>query len=244
MSPSSFVWIPHEHPYWWAAFALQLGAGLILFWMERSGLFLLPRRSSLARSRMPGSVLIALVPPIVAYFWIYLAVDAPESAYHLLLLIAFCVLFLRRFVEALWFRRQLSGDLAEVAATSAGYLAFGLTASFLHNATTTTEDTEGWAGSYVTAIGMVFFVMGVVVNTAAHRNLAAGGTLQVPQLLQRLGPWVPGPHYLGEVAAWLGFAILSRHLAVYGFAFMMICLIVARTQAVRDGRPNTSEKIP
>lgn len=201
-----------------------------MFWIERAGAPLLPRRGPSPLPRMPGSVLVALVPGLVAYLWLYVASGAPESAYHLMLLLAFYVLFLRRFVEALWFRRQLAADVGELAATAAGYLAFAAVAGYLHNRLTEVPDVEGWLGSYVTAIGIIIYLLGVVINTTQHRYLTLGD-LRLSAFFRRLSPNLPGPHYLGEIAAWLGFAIMSRHLAVYGFAFIVVCLIAGRALA-------------
>ena len=235
VSPSSFLWIPRDHPHWLAAFCLQLGAGLVLFWIERSGTSVLPRRGRMEQPRIPGSVLIALVPGLLAYLWLYVGAGAPESAYHLFLLFAFFVLFVRRFVEALWFRRRLSADPGEVAATAAGYLAFGLVAGFLQNHATGSDDVQGWMFSYVTAIGIVLYLLGVIVNSTQHRNLTVGDA-RMDAFFRRFGGRLPGPHYLGEVAAWLGFAVMSRHLAVYGFALMVTCLIVGRAAAPAQGK--------
>lgn len=242
MSAGALFWIPEGHPAWFPALLLQLAAGVVLYRIERSGLFFLPRRDQ-KRDRSAGTVLFALITPLVLYLWTYFASDAPTSTYHIVLLIAILILFLRRFLEALWFRRRLAGDRIEVLAAAAGYGAFGLTAGFLHNYMTLPEMVPDWSGSFITAIGLVLFTVGVVLNTTQHRSLAHGRPFRFA--IGEVHPWarfVPGPHYLGEILAWLGFAVLSRQVAVYGFAFLIVCLILARSGLGADPSARGREK--
>ncbi len=38
------------------------------------------------------------------------------------------------------------------------------------------------------------------------------------------------PHYLFEIVAWLGFAIMSGHIIVFSLVFIMICYLTTRSK--------------
>ncbi len=81
------------------------------------------------------------------------------------------------------------------------------------------------------AIGLALFLGGFalhVVSDAAIRSLRSGG--ETGYKIPRGGMFrlVSNPNYLGEIAQWIGFALMTRSAATWAFAFFTFCNIFPR----------------
>jgi 3-oxo-5-alpha-steroid 4-dehydrogenase 1 len=80
-------------------------------------------------------------------------------------------------------------------------------------------------------VGLLLFLGGFalhVVSDAMIRSLRSGG--ETSYKIPRGGMFrlVSNPNYLGEIVQWIGFAILTRSIAAWAFAFFTFCNIFPR----------------
>jgi protein-S-isoprenylcysteine O-methyltransferase Ste14 len=83
-------------------------------------------------------------------------------------------------------------------------------------------------------LGATLFVAGYVTNRQADtklRSLRAPGETDYRVPHGGLFEWVSCPNYLGEIVAWLGFALATWSLAAFAFALFSIANLVPRALA-------------
>lgn len=95
---------------------------------------------------------------------------------------------------------------------------------------------DGWLLSAAFLCGSALFLAGFLANLhsdAVLRRLkaAGGGAYQIPR--GGLHRWVSSPNYLGEIAEWAGFAVLSWSLPGLAFAFFTFCNLAPRARVNR-----------
>jgi len=112
--------------------------------------------------------------------------------------------------------------------------------SMLANAAETTHDLmvsthAGWDPAIRPRLfaGLFVFFAGEILNFYHHRLLARlrepGQTdYKIPRggLFSRIAC----PHYLFEIAAWIGYAIMSAHIIVFGLVFILMAYLVGRAR--------------
>lgn len=79
-------------------------------------------------------------------------------------------------------------------------------------------------------LGILFFVIGIAGNFYHHKLLADLRKNSFDYFIPKGGwfEYVVCPHYLFEIITWLGFAMLSRHLAVWLILLFVIGYLTAR----------------
>jgi very-long-chain enoyl-CoA reductase len=82
-----------------------------------------------------------------------------------------------------------------------------------------------------TYLGFGLFLLGEISNLYHHILLTnlRKETLEYKIPSGGLFPLINCPHYLSEIIAWLGIAIMSRYQLVYGLSFVMSAYLVARS---------------
>lgn len=85
-------------------------------------------------------------------------------------------------------------------------------------------------------IGIVLFVLGQSLNFYHHKLLADLRESYTEYFIPKgaLFEKVACPHYFFEVIAWLGIALISRHLNMYLLAMVMAIYLAGRAVKVRD----------
>ena len=81
-------------------------------------------------------------------------------------------------------------------------------------------------------IGFLFFILGQSSNLYHHillSKLRSGDTKEYKIPEGGLFSLVNCPHYLSEIIAWIGIAIMSKYLIVYGLVFIMSSYLFARS---------------
>ncbi len=83
-------------------------------------------------------------------------------------------------------------------------------------------------------VGVVLFVFGQAGNFYHHKLLADLRKNSLDYFIPKGGlfAYVVCPHYLFEIVAWLGIALLSRHLAAWMVLLFIICYLTARALRV------------
>ena len=85
----------------------------------------------------------------------------------------------------------------------------------------------------ITWIGLATFAAGTVINADHHvllANLRARGTDEYVIPRGGLFTVIVCPHYLGELLAWLGIALVSRQLAMYTWFFGETAYLLIRSR--------------
>lgn len=92
---------------------------------------------------------------------------------------------------------------------------------------------EAWLADPRFLLGCALFAAGTVVNVSADgellRRRAEGPGYRVPR--GGLFRWISAPHYLGEIAIWLGWALLTWCLPALLFALWTIANLVPRARS-------------
>ena len=157
-----------------------------------------------------GMFLIYAIPLLVGYFFSSRYLGS-ASLVQWLVFAAIELHFARRCLEVVFVHRY-SGpiDLVTVYAIATYYSFITGYAGYLHARTLPAPDSLLW-------LGAALYLGGEALNFGHHRLLARlrKNTMQyrIPQ--GGLFEYVACPHYLGEAIAWLGIALMSRHLFLY-----------------------------
>ena len=89
------------------------------------------------------------------------------------------------------------------------------------------------APDMITGIGLATFAAGTVINAYHHvllANLRARGSNEYVIPRGGLFGFIVCPHYLGELLAWLGIALVSRQLAMYIWFFGETAYLLIRSR--------------
>lgn len=170
-----------------------------------------------------GMVIIYSLPAAVGYFFAARYLDkATPIQWALFLAIEFH--FVKRCLEVLFIHRYSGSiELRSVYAIAIFYSFITGYAAYLHNQTITRVDS-------LFEVGMGLFLVGEAVNFWHHKLLADlrkdTKKYRIPQ--GGLFAFVSCPHYLGELTAWLGLALMSRHLFLYIVFIGMAIYLVER----------------
>ena len=246
-----FLFISPWSPRHFLALGLQIGLGVLLAFFEASGRFHLPlgkfRRTSTSGGPWTARAGLALanLVPLLVYVGGYMYFGAPVSPYHNALLGAFILIFGMRVLEAFFLNRPSAGySPAVLTGIAIAWSAVAWLATRIHNDYTSVYVVYERPFEVLTWWGLGVLLLGTALSTG-HRyllartrvrrreaNAKAGGTdakdARYPLPRGGLFHYVVCPHYLGDILIWLGFAMMSRHVALYGIAFIVAAYLAGR----------------
>lgn len=84
---------------------------------------------------------------------------------------------------------------------------------------------------YQNAIGTLTFITGMVINITSDlilRNLRKNGKSDYKIPYGGLFEYVSGANYFGECIEWAGYALVTRTLPAFAFAFFTLCNLAPR----------------
>ena len=212
--------------------AIQLVLAAVLVVGEVSGRLRLPYskfRTGVGVNSRTGLAL-AYTTPIIIYITFWIEGGAPQSRYHLIVLAAFLLHFIRRILEIL-FVNSYSRPTSLRALVPIALLYGGAAASSaffqVHTAGQPTS-------SPTFMLGTVVFGLGELLNGYHHWLLAR---LRPPGVRTYVVPrgglfgWVASPHYLGEILSFVGYAMMSDLLPVWGNALVVSAYLSSRANS-------------
>jgi hypothetical protein len=173
---------------------------------------------------------LAYTTPIIIYMAFWIEGGAPQSPYHLVVLGTFLLHFIRRILEIL-FVSSYSRPTSLRALVPIALLYGGAAASSAFFQV----HTSGQPTSSPTfMLGAVVFGLGELLNGYHHWLLArlrlqGVHTYVVPH--GGLFGWVASPHYFGEVLSFVGYAMMSDLLPVWGNALVVFAYLSARANS-------------
>ena len=169
--------------------------------------------------------------PLLSYTLLYSLTPFSSSPYHFYLFVAIVIHFSKRCLEVL-FLHKYSGNLSLITSILIT-LAYSSIAVSIHESVNLLTSAEMLKENYLltTYLGFGLFLVGEISNLYHHILLTnlRKETLEYKIPSGGLFPLINCPHYLSEISAWLGIAIMSRYQLVYGLSFVMSAYLVARS---------------
>ncbi len=216
-------------------FVAQVLLGTALAIGEATGLLRLPygkfRSGGGVNSR--AGLALAYATPIIVYVALWIdGRGTLETRYHLIVFAAFLLHFTRRIFE-ICFVNSYSRPTPLSALLPIAVLYGGTAAvcGFFQVRTAAQPSTS------LMALGGLTFAFGELSNGYHHLLLARIRASGVPTYsLPRGGlfRWVANPHYLGEIFSFLGYAMLSDLLPVWGTALAATAYLSARANSALE----------
>jgi 3-oxo-5-alpha-steroid 4-dehydrogenase len=173
---------------------------------------------------------LAYTTPIIIYVAFWIEGGAPQSPYHLVVLGTFLFHFIRRILEILFvstYSRPTSlRALVPIALLYGGAAA----SSAFFQVHTSAQPTS----SPTFVLGTVVFGLGELLNGYHHWLL---GRLRLQGVHTYVAPhgglfgWVASPHYFGEILSFVGYAMMSDLLPVWGNALVVFAYLSARANS-------------
>ena len=218
-----------------ACFAAQVLLGTALVIGDATGLLRLPYGKFRTGSGVNSKVGLALAyaAPIFVYvaFWIENQ-GGLEAPYHLIVFAAFLFHFIRRICEICvvnsYSRPTPLSALLSIAVLYS--VVAGVCGFFqVHSAAQPSK--------LLIVLGGLTFTFGELLNGYHHwllaRIRASGATIySIPR--GGLFPLVANPHYLGEIFSFLGYAMMSDLLPIWGIALVVTAYLSARANSTLE----------
>src|SRR5499427_10391608 len=207
-----------------ACVAVQLVLAAILVVGEVSGRLRLPYSKFGTGVGVNSRIGLALAytTPIIIYIAFWIEGGAPQSPYHLIVLAAFLFHFIRRILEIL-FVNSYSRPTPLRALVPIALLYGGVaSSSAFFQVHTSGQPTS----SPTFMLGIVVFSLGELLNGYHHWLLAR---LRLPR--GGLFGWVASPHYFGEILSFVGYAMMSDLLPVWGNALVVFAYLSSRANS-------------
>lgn len=214
-------------------FILQCAFGLLLFYLEKTGRFQLAyskfRKGGNTNARL--AMILIYAPAPLVYVAATILTGLKISPYHEWLLYAFIIHFGKRCYEILFVHKYSRPmGMGTVFAIGTLYAGAAWSAATLHGSVSRE------AGHLVTVqfwtwVGGAIFASGQMINLYHHLLLAKlrkDGSTDYLVPTGGLFGWVACPHYLGEIIAWFGYAVMSGFLPVLGIAMIMSLYLLGR----------------
>jgi hypothetical protein len=213
-------------------FAVQLLVGAILLIGEATGRLRLPygkfRTGAGVNSR--AGLALAYATPVFVYIVLWVEGGSPRTLYHLVVFGAFLFHFLRRIFEVS-FVNSYSRPTPSRALMIVAFLYGGVAASCAFFQVRTFRQPTSQP---IFMLGILIFAFGEVLNGYHHWLLARlrplGARIYVVPRHGLFG-WVACPHYLGEILSFVGYAMMSDLLPVWGNAMVLTAYLSARAHS-------------
>ena len=216
-------------------FAAQVLLGTALVIGEATGQLRLPYGKFRTSGRINSRVGLALAYATPAFVYVALWIEGRgrlETPYHLIVFAAFLFHFARRIFE-ICYVNSYARPAPLIALLSIAVLYSGAAAvcGFFQVRTVAQPST------LLMVLGGLTFAFGELLNGYHHMLL---GRIRAPGAktysLPRGGlfRWVASPHYLGEIFSFLGYAMLSDLLPVWGTALVVTAYLSARADSTLE----------
>lgn len=218
----------------WMRFAICIICGLIFFYMEVTKKFQLSYSKFNSKGDLDSKkgMFIIYFLPFLIYVYFYLTSTFFSSLYHQLIFIAVTLHFAKRCLEVLFLHRY-SGKISFLT-TGLITWAYSSIAYSIHESVDifTKPDMIANTTDYSLYFGFAVFLLGQSSNFYHHILLTRLRTnesreYKIPE--GGLFSLVNCPHYLSEIIGWIGIAIMSKYLIVYGLTFIMSAYLFGRS---------------
>jgi 3-oxo-5-alpha-steroid 4-dehydrogenase len=213
-------------------FSVQLLVGAILVIGEATGRLRLPyskfRTGAGVNSR--AGLALAYASPLFVYVVLWVEGGSPRTLYHLAVFGAFLFHFVRRIFEVSVVN-SYSRPTPLRALMLIAFLYGGVAASCAFFQVRTSGQPTSQP---IFILGVLTFAFGEVLNGYHHWLLARLRPLGVLiYVVPRHGlfGWVACPHYLGEILSFVGYAMMSDLLPVWGNALVAAAYLSARANS-------------
>jgi hypothetical protein len=213
-------------------FSVQLLVGAILVIGEATGRLRLPyskfRTGSGVNSR--AGLALAYATPVFVYVALWAEGGAPQTPYHFAVLGAFLFHYVRRILEILFVNSYSRPTPLRVPVTIALLYSGVATSCAFFQVRTLGQPTS----NPIFILGVLTFAFGEVLNGYHHWLLARLRPLGVRiYVVPRHGlfGWVACPHYLGEILSFVGYAMMSDLLPVWGNAVVVTAYLGSRANS-------------
>ena len=210
-------------------FAVQLLMAAALAFGEATGRLRLPysKFGTGGGVNSRAGLTLAYATPICVYIALWIEGGAPQTPYHLVVLAAFLFHFVRRILEILFVNSYSRPTLLCALVTIALLYGGAATSCAFFQVHTLGQPTS----NPIFMLGVLVFAFGELLNGYHHWLLArlrAPGvrTYGVPR--GGLFGWAASPHYLGEILSFVGYAMMSDLLPVWGNALVMSAYLASR----------------
>ncbi len=221
------------------AFFVQLLVAAAVYYLESSDRFHLAYSKFRKGGGLPTRIgmLIIYGLPLLTAVVCYNAMFRPDSVYHIVLFVAFVAHFGKRIVEVLFVHRYSKPMGWGTAFVIGGlYSYFALSAHFQQNMMLSPFEGDTLP-LFPLLFGGLIFLFSQALNLYHHlllRNLRKAGEsgYVVPQ--GGLFAYVTCPHYFFEILAWIGYAIMARHLNIWGIVFIIAAYLAGRARQTRE----------
>ena len=216
-------------------FAVQVLLGAALVIGEATGLLRLPYGKFRTGGGVNSQVGLALAYAAPVFVYMALWIEdrgALEAPYHLIVFAAFLFHFIRRICEVgLVNSYSRPTPLSALLSIAIFYSGAALVCGFFQ------VRTVAQPSKLLMVFGGLTFAFGELLNAYHHwllaRIRASGATTYSPPR-GGLFRWVASPHYLGEILSFLGYAMMSDLLPVWGTALVVTAYLSARANSTLE----------
>ena len=222
-------------------FSVQLLVGAILVIGEATGRLRLPyskfRTGAGVNSR--AGLALAYATPVFVYIALWVEGGSPRTLYHLAVFGAFLFHFVRRIFEVSFVNSySRPTPLRALVIIASLYGGIAASCAFFQVRTFSQPTSQP-----IFILGVLIFALGEVLNAYHHLLLArlrplAVRTYGVPR--GGLFGWVASPHYLGEILSFVGYAMMSGVLPVWGNAVVVTAYLGSRANSTLNTSGNTA----
>ncbi|MCE9596926.1 MAG: 3-oxo-5-alpha-steroid 4-dehydrogenase [Spirochaetia bacterium] len=212
----------------------QVAFGLILFFLEKTGKFQLAYSKFRKGGNLNAKFAMFLIyfPAPIAYVAGSMSGGLHNSFYHDALFYAFLIHFWKRCGEILFLHKYSKPmGFGTVLLIGTLYSAVAWTAAILHASIPTEIGNAPGVRTFV-VIGGIVFLIGQAGNFYHHwllASLRSDGSSGYKTPEGGLFTYVVCPHYLFEIIAWIGIALMSGFLPVLGIASIMALYLLGRS---------------
>lgn len=218
----------------WFRFVICLVSGLIFFYFEYTKKFQLSYSKFNQKGDLDSQkgMFIIYFLPLLTYLYFYFKTPNLDSLYHQLIFLAVTLHFAKRCLEVL-FLHKYSGKISLITTVFITW-AYSSIAYSIHESVNTLTRPEMLATGVNTSLylGFAVFLLGQISNLYHHillRKLRNEATKEYKIPEGGLFSYVNCPHYLSEIVAWIGIAIMTKYLIVFGLTFVMASYLVGRS---------------
>ncbi|MCR9141569.1 MAG: hypothetical protein NXI24_04895 [bacterium] len=224
----------------WGWFFAQLLIAAFVFWGEGTDRFHLAYskfRSKAGGISTRAGMLIIYGLPLLVVLLGYNAVQRPDTPYHIVLFLALAIHFGKRCLEVIFvhrYSRPMGIPTALLIAVLYSHVAMAAHVGQNIEVSRLMGDS---LPLLPLILGGLIFLAGQAGNLYHHlllRNLRRPG--ESGYVIPRGGLFgaVTAPHYLFEIIAWIGYAVMARNLGLWGITFIIAGYLAGRAKQTRE----------